>query len=107
MELDIALDIKNTNKNIGIGFDTVNVTYAFPANPDQLMGHGSMEGSEIAPGGVVARSVSSTFEAPLSVLGANVIRDINRGSSDIIVRGNIRGYSTGKYMVGWWDRLID
>lgn len=96
VELDVALDIKNTNKNIGIGFDAVNVTYAFPANPDQLVGHGSMEGGEIAPGGVVARPLSSTFEAPLAFLGQNFVRDMNRGTSEIIVRGNIRGYSTGK-----------
>lgn len=103
--MDIELDIKNTNDRIGIGFDPVNVTYAFPANPGEVVGHGSMEGGEIVPGGVVARPLSSTFEAPLSLLGANFIRDMNRGSSDIIVRGNVRGYSTGacRSLIRWAD----
>lgn len=28
--------------------------------------------------------------------GPNFLRDMNRGSSDIVVRGNVRGYSTGE-----------
>lgn len=94
VDLDVALTIVNKNQQMGIGFDAVNVTYAFPANPYEVVGHGTLEEGEIPAGGQVERLLSSTFTAPFSVLGQNFIRDYQRGSSDIIVRGNIRGYST-------------
>lgn len=135
--MDIDMQIKNTNPNMGIGFDAVNVTYSFPATPNEAVGHGTLEGGEIPAGGKVVRPLSSTFTAPWSVLGAlrwkrawrwwvtrcqsksihfplicsvvvscpnetgaNFIRDMNRGSSDIIVRGNVKGYSTGDLILG-------
>lgn len=123
---------------MGIGFDTVNVTYSFPPGQEPV-GRGTLAGGEIPAGGHVERPLTSTFTAPWSVLGAlqerkgltgivgrssmdetsnplsllhtppcvttffppkfppgpNFLRDMNRGRSDIIVRGNVRGYSTG------------
>jgi hypothetical protein len=72
VDMTIAMDIVNTNKQIGIGFDSVNVTYSFPASPDLVVGRGTLEGGEIPAGGHVQRPLSSTFTAPWSVLGTFV-----------------------------------
>lgn len=69
VDMDIAVAIENTNKQISIGFDPVNVTYAFPANPDEVVGRGTLEGGEVPPGGSVERPLSSSFTAPWSLLG--------------------------------------
>ncbi len=70
VDMDIAMDIVNTNKQFGIGFDQVNVTYTMPATPDVVVGRGTLEGGEIPAGGRVERPLSSSFTAPWSVLGA-------------------------------------
>lgn len=69
VNLDIAIDILNQNKELPIAYDPVNVTFSFPATPDEIVGRGVLQSGEIEPQGKITRPLHAVFDAPWSVLG--------------------------------------
>ncbi len=69
VDTDISLEIVNSNKYYPIAFDPVELTFYFPASPDEPVGHGVLEGGVIPAGATTTRNLHAVFEAPWTLLG--------------------------------------